>query len=142
MSRTADASYRRQALLPQTAVAAAVTDVLTDAYEVGVGVVSVLLEAVFTYGSGGTNATAWVQTRTASGQWIDIACFQFTTSSGRKLANLGTRAAVATIYDAAALTANATKDGILGDALRVKLTTTGTYGGTTHIAVHVLARGR
>ena len=44
----------------------------------------VLLEAKFTYGSGGTTAKFWVQTRVSNGTWRDIANFAFTTSTATK----------------------------------------------------------
>jgi hypothetical protein len=43
------------------------------------------VQANFVYNSGGTNVTAYVQTSFDGGATaVDIACFQFTTSSARK----------------------------------------------------------
>jgi hypothetical protein len=82
------------------------------------------IQAVFTYGSGGTTAKAWVQTSVDDGTtWVDIANFAFTTSSARRLYTL-TRAAVTSIATPS--------DGTLD---RVKLTTTGTYAGDTTLVI-------
>ena len=47
---------------------------------------SLVIQANFTYGSGGTSADAWVQTSLDGGTtWTDIANFHFTTASARWL---------------------------------------------------------
>jgi len=139
----ADSAYGARSLLVSTTITTALTGETYTAVDLGPGVSSLLLEAAFTYGSGGTSATAWVQTQLPSGQWVDVACFGFTTASGVKVANLSARTAVTTVYDATtALTANTTKDGILGaGSYRVKLTTVGTYAGSTSIALYAIPRG-
>lgn len=94
---------------------------------------SLTAEAIFTYGSGGTNATAYLQTSLDGGAtWIDIYCFQATTASMSRVVHL-TAAAVTTPATPgdAALTANTVVNGILGNLYRVKVTTTGTYAATT-----------
>jgi hypothetical protein len=66
--------------------------------------------------------------------WIDIANCHFTTSSARVLFNLSPLTPVTTIYTATdgTMSANTAKDGVLGNWLRMKYTTVGTYaGGTT-----------
>lgn len=108
------------------------------------GVVAVELQMVFTYGSGGTNATAYVQTSFDGGvTWFDIASFQATTASLQKVCNVSAvaaSAAPATPTDGS-LTANTKNEGLIGDRLRVKLTTTGTYAGGTTMAVFALVKG-
>ncbi len=91
------------------------------------------LEAIFTYGSGGTTATAYVQTSLKDGSWVDVACFAFTTASANKIQNLSALdkiVASATPTDGA-LAADTGVSGTIGDKWRVKLVTTGTYAGTT-----------
>ena len=97
------------------------------------------IEANFTYGSGGTTAKAYVQTSLDGGSnWIDVACLAFTTASARKVVNLNGKTAVASFTPAdGALADNTEKDGVLGDRLRVKYVTTGTYGGDTNLKVSV-----
>lgn len=137
----ADAAYGKRTLL-STTITTAVTGAVSDAVEGLAGVGAVLIEAIFTYGSGGTNATAWVQTRMPSGEWVDVACMQFTTATAKRAANLSGRTPVTTHYDiTTALTAGQSKDGILGDAFRTKLTTTGTYADDTTLEINILPRG-
>ena len=105
---------------------------------------SALIQANFTYGSGGTNATVWVQTSVDGGTtWIDVVSFQFTTSSLRQVVNLSAYTPVTTLYTAldGALTANTAKDGLLGPLFRTKITTTGTYAGGTTLSVNLVACG-
>lgn len=102
---------------------------------------SLTLQAIFTYGSGGTTAKAWVQTSIDDGTtWFDIASFAFTTSSATRMYSLDTTA-VTTIYTPtdATLTDNTVKSGLLGDKYRVKYTTTGTYADSTTLSISATA---
>jgi hypothetical protein len=125
-------------------VTAAVTGVTPDGV-ISTGfdrVESLTLHATFTYGSGGTNATAYVQTSLDGGaSWVDIASFQFTTTSAKRAYHL-TAAAVTSITTPTegTLTANTAVNGLLGDRYRVKLTTTGTYAGGTTLVIHALPK--
>ena len=120
-------------LLPTTTITTAVA-AATGVVALGQGVRELLVEAAFTYGSGGTTGKFWVQTRVKGGTWRDIMCFAFTTSSLTKFQKVSGGIALAAnigVSDAA-LADNTILDGLLGDELRVKYTTTGTYaGGTT-----------
>lgn len=97
------------------------------------------LFANVTYGSGGTTCSAIVQTSLDGTNWIDIARFDFTTASRAAVCNNSglTPSAVATI---AALASEGVKDGILGDRLRAKITTTGVYAGNTSISIRAAVR--
>jgi hypothetical protein len=95
---------------------------------------SLLLQANFTYGSGGTSVDAYVQSSDDSGlTWYDVAQFHFTTASAIKLYNLTNRTAVTAVATPTdgALASNTSIDGLLGDRLRVKWSSTGTYVGTS-----------
>lgn len=132
----------RANLLAQTAITTAVTNVVTTAKENLAWVRALALKAIFVYGSGGTNLTAYIQTSLDGGtNWIDIACFQFTTASAVRVFTLDS-VAVTTIYTPtdAALTVNTCKSGILGDMFRVKYTSTGTYAGSTTIQVSAVLK--
>lgn len=127
-----------------TLITTAITGDVADgpyAFEVG-RVSSLTIEAIFTYGSGGTSCTAYVQTSLDGGStWIDIYAFQATTASMSRVVNL-TSAAVttpATPTDGS-LTANTVVNGILGALYRVKVTTVGTYGGSTSLRVWATAK--
>lgn len=89
-------------------------------------------------GSGGTSIAAIVQTSFDGGTTpLDIARFDFLATPGKKYCNLQTIAAKAiTAY--AALAVEGVNDGLLGDRLRVTLTTVGIYTNTTlNIRAHV-----
>jgi hypothetical protein len=100
---------------------------------------NVTLEAIFTYGSGGTSADAYVQTSLDGGAtWIDIANFHFTTSSLSKVVNLSSLTPVTTLTTPSdgSLSANTVVDGIIGTQIRVKYVSVGTYAGGTTLAVY------
>lgn len=128
---------------PTLITTALTADVADGPYAFDIGrVESLTLEVIFLYGSGGTNATAYVQTSLDGGAtWIDIYCFQATTAAMSRVVHL-TAAAVTTPATPgdAALTANTVVNGVLGSLYRVKLTTTGTYGGTTSLRVWATAK--
>jgi hypothetical protein len=95
---------------------------------------SVLVQGKFSYGSGGTTVTAWVQTSCDGGStWADVASFGYTTLSARSLYNLSALTVGTTAYvpTDGTMASNTSKDGIIGSQWRVKYTTTGTYVGTT-----------
>ncbi len=104
-------------------------------------VAAVTLQANFTYGSGGTTAKVDVETSLDQGTtWINIARFAFTTSSAEKVFNLSALTPVTTVYTPATLGDDAVKDGIVGDRLRCRITTTGTYAGNTSVSVRAVVR--
>lgn len=117
----------------------------TGATPLGVAMVSVdkyrgvTIQAAFTYvASAATSATAYVQTTLDGGTtWVDIVCFSFTTASATKIANLRRTTPVTTLATPTdgALTANTSVDGILGDQLRVKWASVGTYGAGTTLLI-------
>jgi len=99
------------------------------------------LQANFSYSNGGTNVTAYVQTSLDAGvTWADIAAFQFATTSLRKLSVVHafpqTAFTANTTATDGSLTANTVLNGLIGDRLRVKYSSTGTY--TTDPAVGIL----
>lgn len=97
------------------------------------GAVAAAVQFRLSYGSGGTSVKAYLQTSLDQGStWIDIACATFTTSSAVRVVNLSALTAkttAATPTDGT-LTDDTAVDGILGDRLRVKVTSTGTYANT------------
>jgi len=140
----AQAGYRAVQLLAQTTIAGAVTGVVTTPVTGLLGMQVVTMQAVFLYGSGGTNVTAYVQTTFDGGvTWVDIASFQFTLAAATKLQSVRAATAVAADYTPTdgTLAANTIKDGLLGEQLRVKYTTTGTYAGATSLAIFAVTKG-
>lgn len=99
----------------------------------------VTIQANFTYAaSAATSVTAYVQTTLDGGAtWVDVVAFQFTTSSAIKIANVRRTTPVTTIATPTdgLLTANTCVDGVLGDRLRVKWVSVGTYGAGTTLLI-------
>jgi hypothetical protein len=136
--------------LGDTAITAAVTNSVITAGVSSQGIAQAFIDgldwmaaaALFvnvTYGSGGTTCAVVVQTSLDGTNWIDIARFDFTTASRAAVCNLSglTPVAVATV---AVLSSEGVKDGILGDRLRAKVTSTGVYAGNTSISVRAAVR--
>ena len=127
---------RTFALLPSTAITTAVTGVSGTVITGLAGLTYLVVQAKFTYGSGGTTGKFWVQTSFDKGTtWTDIQCFAFTTTSATKFQACKIYIALAankTIGDVA-LADNTILDGVFGDRVKVKYTTTGTYAGSTAI---------
>lgn len=102
------------------------------------GMSAITLTAELAYGSGGTSASAVVQSTLDGVTWFDIARFDFTTASAKKWCVLqGLAAKAVTAY--AALDAEGVNDGLLGTQLRAVLTTVGTYVNTV-LSVRVSVR--
>jgi hypothetical protein len=102
------------------------------------------LNCIFTYGSGGTTADAYVQTSLDGGTtWLDVANFHLTTASQNYVFNLVNLTPVTTQYTGTdgAMTANTAKDGVIGNLIRVKYQSSGTYAGSTTLVVNAFATG-
>ena len=100
------------------------------------------IQANFAYGSGGTTATAYVQTSFDGGAtWCDIANFAFTTSAAKKIYNLSRATPITSVAPPTdgSLSSNTCVDGLLGSQYRVKWTTTGTYAGATSLVIDIAA---
>lgn len=104
----------------------------------------IVVSSIFDYGSGGTTAKAWLQTSLDNGTtWVDIASHAFTTADLTKVSVLSPGIAPASQAFApgdGALADNTVVNGVVGDRVRVKVITTGTYGGSTTLNVHVTVR--
>lgn len=117
--------------------AAGVTQALIDRLE---GMTAVTVYCEFAYGSGGTTCAAIIQTSINQGSdWIDVARFDFTTANGTKVANLSGLLSKA-VTSVAALGSEGVTDGVLGDRLRAKITSTGAYAGSTSVSVRAAVR--
>ena len=126
-------------LLPPLTITGALTGWVTDQFKFNAAFPKVLtVQANFVYGSGGTTVKAWIQTSVDDGaSWMDVICFALTTSSGKRIAQVNnfvaiTGAAVVTPTDAT-LADNTILNGVLGNRMRVKITSTGTYAGNTKL---------
>lgn len=130
-------------MMASTAITTAVTGSTSTPITDLDGMKYVAAQAIFVRGSGGSTAKFYLQTSLDGGTtWTDIACWSFTTSSSTKFHVVKAVIAVSanqSIQDAA-LTANTILDGVLGDRLRIKYTTTGTYA-TTTIKIDAVVKG-
>jgi len=105
------------------------------------GMLAATIEAAFVYGAGGTTCTVTVETSIDQGaNWIEIARLAFTTASKVKIVNLSGLTPKTTPVEPAVLSDNTVVDGVLGDRMRAKVTSTGTYSGSTSVAVRLVAR--
>lgn len=132
---------RQYQILNATLAGAVTADVSAGVVAIG-RVESLSLQAVITVAGGGTTAKAWVQTSFDGGAtWVDIANFAFTTSTATRLYHLTPVAvtSIATPGDAA-LADNTAVNGLIGDRVRVKLTTVGTYTGASSFVIYALAK--
>lgn len=99
--------------------------------------------ANFDYGSGGGTARVWVQTTFDEGEsWVDVANFTFTNSDALKAAALGhpTHGTANFAVTDGSLADNTIAAVPVGNLVRTKLTTTGTYGGATTLKVNLIAK--
>ena len=130
-------------LVDGLAITTAISAVVQNQFSGLYGMKSLAVEANFVYGADGTTTKVWIQTSLDGGtNWIDIINFAFTTASGRKVTTVDIdAAATAVVPTDASLADDAIVDGILGDMLRAKVTTTGTYSGTTTLDVNFIPKG-
>ena len=126
-------------IVPITAAGTSVTTPITGLD----GMTAATIQVSLAYGSGGAKIALYVQTSIDGGStWIDIACSTFTTAGGTRLVNLSgltPKTAEITPTDGA-LTDDSCLDGILGDRLRIKVVSSGTYGGSTLLSVQASVR--
>ena len=102
---------------------------------------AVTLQANFTWGSGGTNLKVDIETSLDQGlSWVPIARFAFLQASAEKLFNLSGLTPKTTVVIPATLSDDTVIDGILGDRLRARITSTGTYAGNTSVSVRAAVR--
>lgn len=114
------------------------------------GMISATVQLSFAYGSGGTSGKAYLQTSldqaneggVAAGTWIDIACVVFGTASEVWVFNFSalTPKTVPVTPTDGALADDTAIDGVLGDRLRLKIVTIGTYATNTIFSGRVNVR--
>lgn len=104
------------------------------------GMQSVTVWANFVYGSGGTSIAAVLQTSVDQSQtWIDVARFDFATSSRKAHATIGIFSAGA-VTTLGSLGSEGKLDNVLGDRLRVKVSSVGTYAGNSTLSMRASVR--
>lgn len=107
------------------------------------GILAATIYARLAYGSGGTTVRAYIQTSLDQGQtWIDVVSILFGTTSEAQVVNLSgltPKTTAATPTDGS-LTDDTCVDGVLGDRLRLKVVSAGTYAGPTVLTVRAVCR--
>ncbi len=132
---------RSSLILPLTTITTAVSNQLSPEIHIGEGAAQLIASAVFTYGTAGTTAKFWLQSKIGD-TWMDIANFAFLLATATKVIALTSLITVASVAPTdGTLADDAINDGLLGDLLRIKFTTTGTYATSTTIKIDVLPRG-
>ena len=105
------------------------------------GMLAMLVQLRFVYGSGGTTVRAYLQTTIDGSVPIDIACVLYGTATENAALNFSalTPKTTAVVPADGALTDDTAVDGILGESFRLKVVSTGTYAGSTSLTgtVHV-----
>jgi len=95
------------------------------------------------YGSGGTNVKVYVQTSLDGGNtWVDIACVVFATATETAILNFSALTPKISQVNPTdgSMTDDTAIDGILGDRVRIKVVSTGTYAGSTVLSGRMVAR--
>jgi len=134
--------FSQRTLVSQTITTALTASVLGESAGL-YGMKSLSVEANLTYGADGTTIKVWIQTSLDGGSnWIDIMNFAFTTASGRKVSTVKIAAGATAVVPTDGTSGdNGIVDGILGDRIRAKVTTTGTYSGSTTLEVNAVPKG-
>lgn len=113
------------------------------------GLTAMTTQLRLAYGSGGTDIRAYLQTSLDQGTTaVDIACITFGTVSKVEILNhsgltpigLTGSPASGVIPTDGALADDTEIDGVLGDRIRLKVVSTGTYGGSTVLSGRIAAR--
>jgi len=131
--------------LPTLTIGAAINPALTTTVIKGPdGARSIIAQANFIYGAGGTTVDVYVQTSLDRGAtWVDIMNFNFTTASAVKISkvDLSTALSASKAPTDGSLTSNTIVDGLIGDQFRLKYKSAGTYTGVNTIQVDLIIKG-
>jgi hypothetical protein len=136
---------KRVNLYNNTALTTAITGALGTVASGLASAKFLLLYANLVVGGGGTTADVYVQTSFDNGAtWVDVANFHFTTSSAKKMSAVvidpATPLTAGSTPTDGSIANNTVLNGIIGDMVRAKVTTTGTYTGTTTLRVDMVAK--
>ena len=106
------------------------------------GLQSLTVSLRLAYGSGGTAVKAYLQTSLDGGNtWDDVACWAPSNGNAAKRWNFSALTPVTTPVTPTdgAMTDNTAQDGLLGARVRLKVVSTGTYGGNTTLIGRMVA---
>lgn len=127
-------------LLATASITSPVTDTVSEP-EVGLGAFTELtVQARWSPTGGGTSLIAYIETSIDGGvSWVDIARIDYAT--GSRLAVFGIVSGSLAVATYAALSSEGTRAGFLGDRLRLRYTSTGTFSAGSQLTVHYAVRG-
>lgn len=130
-------------LLPALTVGAAVSATTTTPVLYLAGMEYLVVSAKFLFGAAGTSVKVYVQTSVDNGDtWIDIMSFAFAGAAATKVSSVNSYVSVTAITPTdGSLADNTVVNGVLGDRVRLKYVTTGTYTGATSIEIDAMAKG-
>lgn len=134
---------RRVPLLPVVTITTALANQLSPVFML-LGMSYLAVQCVVAIATGGSSIDAYIQTSLDGGvTWIDIMNFHFVNTPGTKVSSVTANIALAAAVTPGdgALTANTILTGLLGDRIRVKWTSVGTYSGGTTLALNAVASG-
>ena len=100
------------------------------------------VQGTFVYGSGGTDVQVFIQTSLDRGvTWIDIMNLTFLLATANKVSAVhrDTALGAAITPTDGTLATNVVVNGLIGDRVRAKVISTGTYAGGTTIGVEAIA---
>jgi hypothetical protein len=133
--------YRSRVLFSRSLVGIAATEIGPEVAVPAEGNV-LSLETVFVRAAGGTSVNVYLQTSLDGGAtWFDIANQAFLTTTASKLSAVSRKIAPAAQAGApgdAALAGGTILQGILGDRIRAKIVTAGTYTGASTVDVYAV----
>ena len=105
------------------------------------GMTALTIQAKFVYGAGGTSVKVDIETSLDQGlSWVPIARLAFTTANAVKVINLSGLTVKTTPATPAPLSDDSCLDGVLGDRIRCRITSVGTYSSNTSISVRASIR--
>lgn len=106
------------------------------------GMQSLTVSLRFAWGSSGTAVKVYLQTSLDGGNvWIDIACVVFNTASEHEVLNFSALTPKTTplVPTDGSLADDTAVDGLLGDRVRLKVVSTGTYAGNSALVGRMVA---
>ena len=135
-------AFSQRTLLDGLVITTALTNTIEGTIAGYFGLDGMMVEADFTYGSAGTTVDVFIQTTFDGTNWFDIMNFAFATTTARSAMAVvrGNVATPATLTDGT-MTNDTSQAGLLGDQIRVKLLTIGTYATATTLSIRVMPRG-
>jgi hypothetical protein len=105
------------------------------------GMLGLTLQANWNWSAGGTSVKVDVEVSCDQGStWVPIARFAFATASAEKLFNISGLTPKLAAVTPATLADDTALDGVLGDRMRARITTVGTFSGNTSLSLRAACR--